>query len=369
MALKFWVTAPFFYPDMSVPWSSVLNDMLAIVDAAEDLGFEGIAVNENHFQNYVTNPSSIMFSALAAQRTSRLRIIPGVVVLPYYHPLLIASEMAALDHMAPGRVGIGVARGGSRYPLDRLGIDPADSRAIYEESLEIIQRVWTEDDVEYDGKFFSFPPTTIVPRPATDPHPQIWVGAQSVQGVTKVAQDGMNLLTAPNYGTFEPHGDLETLLAAYDAAVAESGKPRGEVMVYRHTWVGNTDAEALKAFDYVVDEWNHYMALVMGSGSTTTKEERLQARGVGAKPDEYIVGGYCRPLKQEASSENLAEKYDDPILTTPDRMIERFKSYEAMGVDHVACLIALGQPIKEIISQMELMAAEVLPAFAEGGPA
>ena len=40
-----------------------------------------------------------------------------------------------------------------------------------------------------------------------------------------------------------------------------------------------------------------------------------------------------------------------------------------MGVDHVACLIALGQPIKEIISQMEMMAAEVLPAFAEGGPA
>ena len=91
--------------------------------------------------------------------------------------------------------------------------------------------------------------------------------------------------------------------------------------------------------------------------------------GVGAKPDEYIVGGYCRPFKQEASSENLAEKYDDPILTTPDRMIEKFKGYEAMGVDHVACLIALGQPIKEIISQMEMMAAEVLPAFAEGGPA
>lgn len=364
MALKFWVTAPFFYPDMSRPWSEVLNDMLSIVDAAERLGFEGIAINENHFQNYVTNPSSIAFGAVAAARTERLRIIPGIVVLPYYHPLLIASEMSFLDQLAPGRIGIGVARGGSRYPLDRLGIDPANSRAIYEESLEIIRRVWTEDDVSFEGRFFSFPPTTIVPKPATKPHPQIWVGAQSVEGVQKVAQQGLNLITAPNFGTFEPHGDLETLLKSYEAAVAESGKPRGEVMVYRHTWVGRTEAEALAGFDYVVNEWNHYMALVKGSGSTQTKESRLAARGVGDRIDEWIVGGHVRPLTESASSEDLFEKYDDPVLTTPDRMIERFKGYEAMGVDHVACLLALGQPIAEIIANMEMMAREVFPAFA-----
>ena len=366
MALKLWVTAPFFYPDMSRPWSELLHDMLAIVDAAEELGFEGIAVNENHFQNYVSNPSSLAFSALAASRTKRLRIMPGVVVLPYYHPLLVASEMAALDHMAPGRISIGVARGGSRYPLDRLGIDPANARAIYEESLEVIRRVWTEDDVSYDGRFFSFPPTTIVPKPATKPHPQIWVGSQSVEGVRKVAEQGLNLVTAPNFGTFEPHGDLETLLKAYDAAVAETGTPRGEVMVYRHTWVGRTEADAMAAYDYVVNEWNHYMALVKGTGSTKSKESRLAARGVGDRIDEYIVGGYVRPFEEPAPSGNLSEKFDDPLLTTPDRMIERFKGYEAMGVDHLTCLIALGQPIADIIGQMELMAAEVLPAFAEG---
>ncbi len=77
--MKIWVTTPFFYRDMSRPWSELLNDMLSIVDAAEDLGFEGVTVNENHFQNYVSNPSSLMFSALAAARTERLRIMPGIV--------------------------------------------------------------------------------------------------------------------------------------------------------------------------------------------------------------------------------------------------------------------------------------------------
>ena len=128
MALKFWVTAPFFYSDMDRPWGELLQDMLTIVDTAERLGFEGVAINENVFQNYVANPSALAFAALAAARTTRLRILPGVVVLPSYNPLLIASEMAMLDHLAQGRVGIGVARGGGRYQLDRIGVDPAKSR-------------------------------------------------------------------------------------------------------------------------------------------------------------------------------------------------------------------------------------------------
>ena len=363
MALKFWVTAPFFWSDMSRPWSELLKDMLSLVDAAERLGYEGITVNENLFQNYTMNPSSLLFAGLAAARTERLRVMPGVVVLPIYQPLLIASEMSFLDNFAPGRIDIGVARGGARYPLDRLGVDMSEARDIYEESLEIIRRVWTEDDVSYDGRYFSFPPTTVLPKPATKPHPQIWVASQSVEGVRKVAQQGLNLVTAPNFGTFEPHGDLETLLQAYNAAVTESGMPRREVMVYRHALVGRTEAEALKHFDHVVNEWNHYNAVVKGSGSAESRESRLTARTAGDRIDDFIVAGRVRPETETASSENLFEKYDDPILTTPDRMIERFKSYEAIGVDHVACLIAMGQPIEELISNMEMMASEVFPAF------
>lgn len=364
MGLKFWVTAPFFYEDTSRPWADVLNDMLEIVDAAEELGFEGITVNENHFQNYVANPSSLTFSALAAQRTKRLRIMPGIVVLPYYNPLLIASDMTMLDHMAPGRIGIGVARGGSPYPLRRIGVDPADARAIYEESLEIIRKVWTEEDVSYDGKFFSFPETTVMPRPASDPHPQLFVGAQSVDGVRKVAAQGLNLITAPNYGNFEPHGDLEELMSTYDTAVADSGLPRGEVMVLRHTWVGRTEAEALEYFDDVVNEYNFYLSLTGSKATSAANRESRQAVRNEREPVK-VEHGHMAPAEETVSTEGLWEKYDDPVMSTPDRMIERFKSYEAMGVDHLVCLVAMGQPNSAVIKNMELMAETVLPAFAD----
>jgi alkanesulfonate monooxygenase SsuD/methylene tetrahydromethanopterin reductase-like flavin-dependent oxidoreductase (luciferase family) len=367
MALKFWVTAPFFYPDMDRPWSELMDDMFTIVDAAEDLGFEGITINENHFQNYVANPSSLAFSMLAASRTKRLRIMPGVVVLPNYHPLLVASEMSMLDQLAPGRAGIGVARGGGRYQFDRIGIDPADARAIYEESVEIIRRVWTEDDVSFDGKFYSFPSTSIVPKPLTKPHPPIWAAAQSVEGAQRVAQLGLNLITAPNFGTFEPHGDLEVLLEAFNEAAEASEHPRGEVMVLRHTWVGETEEEATAYFDDLVSEYNHYMTFVRGSGSNKSREERLTARGLGDTNTDIISGGHIEMQVQDGIPERdqLWDNYDDPVLTTPDRMIERFKSYEAMGVDHLACLVAVGMPAEAVVKNMEMMAKEVIPAFAE----
>ncbi|WP_458040461.1 MULTISPECIES: LLM class flavin-dependent oxidoreductase [Bacteria] len=364
MAMKFWVTAPFFYPDMSRPWSEVLDGMIRIVDAAERLGFEGITINENQFQNYVTNPSAMMFAAVAASRTKRLRIVPGVVVLPAYNPLLVASEMSLLDHLAPGRIGIGVARGGSRFQLDRLGVKPENQRAMYDEGLEIIRRLFAEDDVSFDGQFYSFPPTTLVPKPATKPHPEIWVASQSTDGVRKVAQQGLNLITAPNYGNFEPYGDLEVLIESYNDEIVKTGNPRGEVMVLRHTWVGRTEEEALEYFDDVLSEYNYYMALVKGPGTVDTREDRLATRDVGESRD-YVHGGQMRPEQHSFSKEGLLEKYADPVLTTPDRMIERFKSYERLGVDHLACLIAVGMPIDAVIKNMELMAAEVLPAFAD----
>ncbi|WP_110207119.1 LLM class flavin-dependent oxidoreductase [Nocardioides daejeonensis] len=364
MALKFWVTAPFFYPDMNRPWSEVLDCMIRIVDAAEELGFEGITINENQFQNYTCNPSAMMFAAVAAQRTKRLRIVPGVVVLPAYNPLLVASEMALLDHLAPGRTGIGVARGGSRYALDRIGVKPENQRPMYEEALSIIRRLLTEEEVSHEGDFYSFPPTTLVPKPITQPHPELWIASQSAEGARKVAQQGLNLITAPNFGNFEPHGDLEAFLQAYDDEVRISGKPRGEVMVLRHTWVGRTEEEALEYFDDMLNEYNHYMALVKGEGSNATAEDRLTTRTLGESRD-FVTRGRMRPEQLSMPKEGLYEKYSDPVMTTPDKMIERFKQFEAMGVDHLACLIATGMPADAIVKNMELMAEEVLPAFAD----
>jgi hypothetical protein len=80
---------------------------------------------------------------------------------------------------------------------------------------------------------------------------------------------------------------------------------------------------------------------------------------------DYVHRGEMTPENHSFSKDKLLEKYADPILTTPDKMIERFKSYEKVGVDHLACLIAVGQPADDIVKNLKFMSEEVLPAFAD----
>lgn len=364
MSMKFWATLPFFYPDMDRPWQEVPIDMFDLVQAAEDLGFEGVNIPENHFQNYLTNPSAMAISAAVAVKTERLKIQPGVIVLPYYHPLIVASEIALLDGLAPGRVTIGVARGGGRYQFDRIGVKVEEVRDMYEEALEIIKRALVEDELEFEGRFYSFPKTTVVPKPTTKPYPPIWIAAQSIEGVRKVAADGYNLVTSTNYGNFEPHGDLETIIEHFNDAAAESDKPRGEVKVMRHVWVAETEKEALEHFDKVVYHWNHYMAIVEGAGATrgTTREQRLKRRVEGVVSD-VVDRGRIIPQTNAIPREGLYENFNDPVMTTPDRMIQRFKHYDQLGIDHLVCHQAMGMPMADVIKNMEFLAREVFPAF------
>src|SRR5439155_6186947 len=115
---------------------------------------------EHHFINYITNPSDLIFAARIAGATKRIRIITGVLVLPYHHPLALAEEIALVDWMTNGRLEIGVARGANKYEFDRLGIDWNQNRAMYNESLDILVKAWTTEDFSYHGKFWSFDSTT-----------------------------------------------------------------------------------------------------------------------------------------------------------------------------------------------------------------
>jgi alkanesulfonate monooxygenase SsuD/methylene tetrahydromethanopterin reductase-like flavin-dependent oxidoreductase (luciferase family) len=366
MGLKFWATMPFFYGDMDRPWRELVAEQIDIAQAADELGFEGVIVPENHFQNYLNNPSSIAMSAVIAAKTKRLRIQPGVIVLPYFHPLLVASDIGLLEALAPGRVSVSFARGGSRLQFDRIGVPYEEARGRYEESLEIIKRAWVEDDLEYDGVYYSFPKTTVTTR-SQNPL-DIWIAAQSIEGITKVAEQGHNLITSPNWGHFEPHGDLDTLLATYNRIIEESGHTRGQVMVMRHVWVGDTEEQAIaESFDAVVNHSDHYMTIVKGGGENRnrSKAERLTRRVDGEMDNDIIVGGKIVPTRHERSSENLFENFNDPVITTADRMIQRFKHFEEIGIDHLTIHQAWGQPIDSVIANMEKLAKEVFPAFAE----
>src|SRR5262249_56592732 len=116
-----------------------------------------------------------VFLAAVAQRTRRIRIGHGVTLLPhkFNHPIRVAERVAALDILSDGRVEFGTGRS-SQFEQAGFEIETEHSRDMWQESLEIIPRMWTGDPFEYQGRFVSVPSRSIIPKPPQKPHPPLW---------------------------------------------------------------------------------------------------------------------------------------------------------------------------------------------------
>src|SRR5438128_10013486 len=137
-----------------------------------------------------------MYALRLASKTRRLRVGTAVIVVPLHHPLVIAEEIATADLLSGGRLDVGLGRGYQRYGFERLGHDLGESRARWEEAVDIILLALAGRPFSYDGKYYKIPETTVFPRPVQAPHPPIWVTAQSPESIETTGKRGVRLLTS-----------------------------------------------------------------------------------------------------------------------------------------------------------------------------
>jgi probable F420-dependent oxidoreductase len=128
--------------------------------------------------------------SFAAARTTTLRLIPNIVVLPYRNPFLVAKAGATLDLLSGGRFILAVGVGYLRREFAALGVDYEQRAELFDEALEVIRAVWTTDDLSFEGKNFSARGITAHPRPVSDPHPPIWIGGNTGAARRRVARNG-----------------------------------------------------------------------------------------------------------------------------------------------------------------------------------
>src|SRR4051812_47580594 len=129
----------------------VYKEALEQIELADRLGFSTVWAVEHHFLvEFAHSSAPEVFLAAAAQRTSRIRIGHGVVLLPskFNHPIRVAERAAALDLISDGRLEFGTGRS-SQYEQAGFEIDTERSRDMWQESLEIVPRMWTEDPFEF----------------------------------------------------------------------------------------------------------------------------------------------------------------------------------------------------------------------------
>lgn len=161
---------------------------LEVAEGAEEAGYDSVWAGD-HIVFHV--PRFEIFSTLAAvvARTKRVQVGPAVLLLCLRNPVHVAQSVLTLDHMSGGRFVLGVGVGGE-HPKEFMasGVPVNQRGARTNEALEVLQRLWTEPQVAFSGKYYQFEEIGMLPQPFQKPHPPIWIGGRSEAALKRTAK-------------------------------------------------------------------------------------------------------------------------------------------------------------------------------------
>ena len=308
------------------PWGRKPPTMTEVVEAAqyaEKLGFYSVNVPLmnaipdagpfGRFGNKSILDARVLLPAIIAA-TSKIRIAVDSIPLPYLPPFDWAKYFASLDVISNGRVIVGMCLGMVDEAFHAVGADRRKRGAIADEQLEIITRLWTEDEVTYDGQFYKLNGVSMEPKPVQKPYPPIWWGGRSVS-IPRAARycEYIN----PPWPTFDELNDVY-LPRLGEAPIGKWGQ-RAKVSA----WIYSTVTDGREMSDSEIEE---YFSGLMNL--------------------EYAV---------DTTSVTVAG--------SPEQSAERISSYLDAGLDHfVFDFVRHGvEPHDTLMRQMDLMANKVAP--------
>jgi alkanesulfonate monooxygenase SsuD/methylene tetrahydromethanopterin reductase-like flavin-dependent oxidoreductase (luciferase family) len=183
--------------------------------SSEDLGFDGLLVNEHHFTAVNIQPSCNLTAAALIMRTKTIKV--GVIgnILALRHPIAVAEEFAMLDCMSGGRFIPGIVRG---LPQEYISynLDTFTGRERFEEAYQIVQKCLNEEIFDYDGKHWKLTSVSVWPKPIQKPLGPFWMPAGSMESIRFAAQN--HLVSCQ---VFQPTSGFKEVFDAYRTVARE----------------------------------------------------------------------------------------------------------------------------------------------------
>jgi alkanesulfonate monooxygenase SsuD/methylene tetrahydromethanopterin reductase-like flavin-dependent oxidoreductase (luciferase family) len=287
-----------------------------------------------------------------AARTSKIRLAPAVTVLPLHHPIRVAEQWASLDLLSGGRVDFAAGRGYDRREYAPFEVDFDDNQALFEEGMEVVQRLWSENaPVTHQGKHYRFSDVKITPQPVQRPIPT-YVASFSKPSIELAARLGCNLIVAP-FAAAMSFGGLRQVHDLYRETCIKHGKTPGRLMCSYFTHFADTPAEEAAARARQV---RYYKECVIPSFPSDPKTVPPSYR--------YFVDMVERlhKVKPEDLTENAV------LIGSPQKIIDTLKKVEAAGIAEVILYVNVGlKPHTQVKEEMARFMAEVAPHFAREG--
>jgi alkanesulfonate monooxygenase SsuD/methylene tetrahydromethanopterin reductase-like flavin-dependent oxidoreductase (luciferase family) len=349
-----WVPNALYDPEKG---RDLYRDYLDTLAYADELGFDGVCVNEHHQNAYGLMPSPNVIAGALTQRTKRCKIAVIGNALPLYNPpLRVAEEMAMLDVLSGGRLiaGMVIGSGPEYYSYQ---VNPTYAREKFREALDLIIKAWTTPGpFAWHSKHYYFQHVNPWPRPMQQPHPPIWVpGVGSIETIELVAQRRYCYMGIPYF-----HMDVfRRVFAQFRAACDKAGyTARPEQMGWGvPIYVAETDRQAREEVEPHL--WYFIKNLL---------------KGIGLAPPGYtsprsalaIINNHKYFLYEQKTWDDI-EKGVFAIVGSPATVRQKLEQYQKeLGCGVVLTGCQMGSLPHELARKsMELLAREVLPYTRE----
>lgn len=318
------------YPkELSRSLGQFYQELLKQIVSAESLGFDSFWVAEHHFHEYGAIPRPALWLAAAAQRTRTITLGSAVVNLTLDHPLRIAEDFIMLDMLSQGRVSLGVGSGYLQHEFDGFNLTLENKRARFDESLAIFKKAWSGKPFSHEGAFWQVQDLALNVQPVQKEAP-FYIAVLRNEAAHFVGLQGHSMMMIP-YATTEAFSELSDTVTAFKKAYASTGKDPERVRI----------PFGLHVF---------------------CAETREEAYRIGREAmDRYVR---TRLYAKQRTFETLVEK-DLIAFGTPEDVIRVAKRYQETGLtDFLAITNFGGLSHEHVISSMELLSKEVLPAFS-----
>ena len=323
------------------------DEFIELCKIADRGGMHAIWTGEHHGMNFTISPNPFLNLVDVARHTENIRLGTGTVIAPFWHPIRLAGEAALTDIITDGRLDLGIARGAYSFEYERMmpGMDAWEAGQRMRELIPAVQGLW-QGDYAQEGEFHSFPKTTSSPKPLQQDGPPIWVAARDPNSHEFAVANNCNVQVTP---LWQGDGEIASLMERFASACAKfPDVPRPKIMLLQHTYVA-ANAEDVKRG---AEELNRFYCYF----GAWFKNERPVEQGLikELSQDEIAAHPFYSPEAMER----------DLVIAEPAGVIERLKSYEAMGYDEYAFWIDSSMSFARKKASLERFINEVMPAFA-----
>jgi alkanesulfonate monooxygenase SsuD/methylene tetrahydromethanopterin reductase-like flavin-dependent oxidoreductase (luciferase family) len=347
----------FYEHQLPRPWGEgqelkLFQDALDQVELADRIGIDHAWEVEHHFlEEYSHSSAPEVFLAACSQRTKRIRLGHGIVLMPpgYNHPARVAERIATLDLVSNGRVEFGTGESSALLELGGYRVPVEKKREMWRETLEQCLNMMVMNPYPgFKGQYFEMPCRNIVPKPVQKPHPPVWVACSNRETIKLAARLGIGALT---FAFVDPK-EAKQWVDDYYRILKEECVPIGHAV-------------------------NPNICMVTGF-SVHQDAEEARKRGLdGFKFFGYALGhhyifGEHKPGRTdiwkafEAVKDVMPSNAGAGGIGTPDTMRKHLRGFEDAGVDQVAFIQQGGRNKHEHICEaLELFARDVMPEFKE----